>query len=130
MDTLLLRILMPLHILTVRRIPTARRINLFMHSRLTATAAESVSDLATITAPGTMAVTAGTTAVTAGTTAVIVGIMVETTADITVAMVDTTVDMAGTTVVTTDITESMEVNDLCGLVRLGKFNLPSLPDES
>ena len=76
-------------------------------------------------------------AVIAGTTEVIVGTMVETTADITVAMVDTTVamvdttvDMAGTTVVTTDITESMEVNDLCGLVRLGKFNLPSLPVES
>ena len=80
-----------------RRIPTARGINRFMHSRRTATAAESVSDLATIT---------------------------------TVAMADTTVAMVGITVVTTDITESMEVNDLCGLVRLGKFNLPSLPVES
>ena len=113
-----------------RRIPTAHRINLFMHSRLTATAAESVSDLATITAPGTMAVTAGTTAVTAVITEVIVGIMVETMADITVAKADITVAMVDTTVAMVDITESMEVNDLCGLVRLGKFNLPSLPVES
>ena len=107
---LLLRILLP------RRIPMARRTNLFMLSRLTATAAESVSDLAIITAPGTMAVTAGTSEV-------IVGIMAETTADISVVMADTTVAMAG-------ITESMEVDDLCGLVRLGKFNLPSLPVET
>ena len=117
MDTLLLRILMPLHTLTVRRI------SLSMHSRRTATAAESVSDLATITAPGTMAETAGTTEV-------IVGIMVETTADITAAMVDTSVDMADTTVDTTGITESIEVPYLCRLARLGKFNLPSLPDKS
>lgn len=102
-----------------RRILTARRINLFMHSRRTATAAESVSDLATITAPGTTAVTAGTTEVTAG-------IMVETTAD----MAGTTADMVAMAVDTTDITESMETNRLFGLVRLGKFNLPSLPDES
>ena len=114
---LLLRILLP------RRIPMARRTNLFMLSRLTATAAESVSDLAIITAPGTMAVTAGTSEV-------IVGIMAETTADISVAMVGTTVVMADTTVAMAGITESMEVDDLCGLVRLGKFNLPSLPDES
>ena len=105
MDTLLLRILMPLHILTVRRI------SLSMHSRRTATAAESVLGLGTITT----AATADTTAVTAG---------------ITEVMADTTVDMADITVDTTDITESIAVPYLCRLAGLGKFNLPSLPDKS
>jgi len=68
--------------------------------------------------------------VTADTMAVIVGI----TADTTVATADTTVDMAGTTVAMVDttaamadITDPVEMNRLCHLVGLGRFNLPSLP---
>ena len=113
MDTLLQRILMPQHT------PTLRRISLRMSSRHTVTAAESASVLDTITM-----------VVTADTMAVIVGI----TADTTVATADTTVDMAGTTVAMVDttaamadITDPVEMNRLCHLVGLGRFNLPSLP---
>ena len=111
----------PLHTLTLRRI------SLSMRSHRTATAAESVSDLGAITALGTMAVTTGITAATVDTTADMADIMVETTAGITAAMADTTVDTGDITAAMADITESMEISGLCGLVRLGKFNLPSLP---
>jgi len=113
MDTLLLRILMPQHT------RTARCISLFMHSHRTATAAESGLGLGTITT----AVTADTMAVTAGTTEVIVGIMVDTIVE---TMVATTVAIS---VDITDITESIEITGFCGLVRLGKLDLPSLPDK-
>jgi len=48
-----------------------------------------------------------------------VGIMVETMVATTVAI---SVDIM-------DITESMEITGFCGLVRLGKLDLPSLPDK-
>jgi len=62
-------------------------------------------------------------AVTAGTTEVIVGIMVDTIVE---TMVATTVAIS---VDITDITESIEITGFCGLVRLGKLDLPSLPDK-
>jgi len=80
---------LPLHTLT------ACRISLPMCSHRTATTAESVSDLGTITEPGTMAVTAGT-----------MEVMVDTTVD----MAATTVEMADTTVAMADITESVHGN--------------------
>jgi len=127
------------------------RISLSIRSRRTATTAESASGLGTITTAATAdttAVTAGITAVTAGITAAMVDITVITTAVTTVAMADIMVGTAGTTVAITgttvaitgttvaitgtkvditDITESMEINGSCGLARLGRFNLPSLP---
>ena len=120
MDTRLQRILIRQHI------PTLRRTSLRMSSRHTVTAAESVSVLDIIT----MVVTADTMAVIAGIMADTTVDMADTTvatADTTVATADTTVATAGITVAMVDITDSVEMNRLCHLVGLGRFNLPSLP---
>ncbi len=126
MDTL------PLHIHMLLHTRTVRHISLSMHSRRTAMAAESVSDLGTITTVETAGITEVMAGIIVGMVVTMVG-MVVTTVDMAVTMVDMAVTMVGiavTTVDTTDITESMEVNGLFGLVRLGKCNLPSLPDKS